>query len=260
MIRKTLLPFCLILLPLNAVAQTAEEKGLAIAREAQQRDNGWGDQQAVSRMILRNRHGEQSVRETRSSNLEVPNDGDKVLIIFDAPADVKGTAFLNYTHAIEPDEQWLYLPALARVKRISSSNKSGPFMGSEFAYEDISSQELEKYTYKWLRDEGIDGKDCFVVERYPQYPDSGYTRQIVWIDKTMYQPLKIEFFDRKNAPLKTLTFHGYSSYLEKYWRPSQMEVVNHQTGKSTLLEWTEYKFRTGLSDRDFDQNALKRAK
>ncbi len=248
------------LLPLSASAETAEEKGLAIAMEADRRDTGWGDMKATLKMTLRNRRGDVSVRENHMSSLEVTGDGDKTLIVFDSPADVKGTAFLSYTHATRPDDQWLYLPALKRVKRISSSNKSGPFMGSEFAYEDISSQEVAKYRYKYLRDEQLDGRDTFVIERYPQYKHSGYTRQVVWLDKEMYQPLKIEFYDRKNALLKTLTYHGYKQYLNRYWRPERMEMVNHQTGKSTTLEWLRYEFRTGLTDRDFDKNSLKRAR
>lgn len=258
--RKLLLYFMLAMVPLVSLAESPEEKGLAIATEADRRDSGWGDMQASLKMILRNRHGQESIRELRSRNLEVEGDGDKTLIIFDRPRDVKGTAFLSYTHATRPDDQWLYLPALKRVKRISSSNKSGPFMGSEFAYEDISSQEVEKYTYKYLRDAQLDGKDVFVIERYPRYRNSGYTRQIVWIDKQTWRPLKIEFYDRKNSLLKTLTYHGYQQYLDKYWRPERMEMVNHQTGKSTTLLWTEYKFRNGFTDRDFDRNSLKRAR
>lgn len=247
-------------LPLNGLAETPEERGLAIAVEADKRDTGWSDQTAKLRMVLRNRHGEESLRENRSSTLEVQGDGDKSLIVFDSPADVKGTAFLSYTHATTPDDQWLFLPALKRVKRISSANKSGPFMGSEFAYEDIASQEVPKFSYKYLADEQIDGRNAFMIERYPQYPDSGYTRQVVWIDQEMYQPLKIDFFDRKNDLLKTLTYHDYKEYLAQFWRPHRMEMVNHQTGKSTTLFWLEYNFKTGLTDRDFDQAALKRAR
>ncbi len=255
----------LLLLPLwlfsaAAPAETPEEKGLAIAREADRRDTGWGDQTADMRMILRNRQGQESIREMRIRTLEVEGDGDKSLIIFDRPRDVKGTAFLSYTHAVKPDDQWLYLPALKRVKRISSRNKSGPFMGSEFAYEDMTSQEVEKYDYKFLREETLDGHKTFVIERYPRYPHSGYTRQIVWLDQEMYQPLKVEFYDRRNTLLKTLTLSGYQQYLDRYWRASRMEMVNHKNGKSTVLEWSNYRFRTGLSDRDFDKNSLKRAR
>ncbi len=245
---------------LPASAQTAEEKGLSIAVEADKRDTGWGDMQARLEMTLRNRFGQESKRKNRNKTLEVDGDGDKTLIVFDSPKDIKGTAFLSFTHSLKPDEQWIYLPALKRVKRISSSNKSGPFMGSEFAYEDISSQEVDKYKYKYLRDEKINGRDCFVVEAYPQYKKSGYTRLINWIDKQMYQPLKTEFYDRKNTLLKTLTYSDYNQYLGRYWRPGRMDMNNHVTGKSTTLMFLEYKFRTGLKERDFNRNALKRAR
>lgn len=242
------------------LAETAEEKGLAIAKEVDKRDTGFKDFTAKMEMILKNKQGKTSVRNVRVKTLEVEGDGDKGLSIFDKPRDVKGTAFLSYSHSTKPDDQWLYLPALKRVKRISSRNKSGPFMGSEFAYEDISSQELDKYTYKYLRNETLDGIDCFVIERYPTYKNSGYKRQIVWINKKEYRPEKIDFYDRKNTLLKTLRFKDYKKYLDKFWRASTMEMVNHQTGKSTILKWHNYKFQTGLNDRDFTRNSLKRAK
>ena len=249
-----------LLLPLSGWAETAEEKGLAISTEADKRDNGWGDSSNDLQMILRNAHGEESQRSIRLKTLEVANDGDKSLSVFDTPRDVKGTAFLNFTHATQADDQWLYLPALKRVKRISSANKSGPFMGSEFAFEDISSQELAKYSYKWLRDELLDERETFVIERYPQYKHSGYKHLVVWVDKIMYQPLKAVYYDRKDALLKTLSFHDYSQYLGQYWRPARQEMVNHQNGKSTTLLWTHYQFRTGLTERDFDRNSLKRGR
>ncbi len=249
-----------IVVPNVALAQTPEERGLAIAQEMDRRDRGWGDEQVASTMILRNASGKESVRKNRMKRLEVEGDGDKTLIVFDSPRDIAGTAFLTYSHATRPDEQWIYLPALRRIKRISSANKSGPFLGSEFAYEDISSEEVEKFTYRYLRDEKLDGRDTFVVERYPTYKHSGYTRQITWIDQQIYQPLKIDFYDRKDALLKTLTFRDYRQFLDRYWRPSSMEMVNHQTGKSTELKWENRRFRTGLSERDFDRNSLKRAR
>lgn len=240
--------------------ETANEKGLAIAVEADSRDIGWLNQSANMTMVLKNRSGQESIRSMRLKTLEVEGDGDKSLTIFDEPRDVQGTAFLSYTHALVADEQWLYLPALKRVKRISSSNKSGPFMGSEFAYEDISSQEVEKYTYLWLKDEALDGKNSFVLERIPEYEHSGYTKQIVWIDQEMYQPLKVEFYDRKGMLMKTLVSSGYQQYLGAYWRPSSMHMVNHITGKETTLTWSEYEFQTDLNERDFDQNSLQRAR
>ncbi|OVE74362.1 outer membrane lipoprotein-sorting protein, partial [bacterium B13(2017)] len=172
---------------------------------------------------------------------------------------VKGTAFLTFTHKAKDDDQWLYLPALKRVKRISSSNKSGSFMGSEFAYEDFASQEIEKYTYKWIRDEVFEGKECFVIEYYPvDKKNSGYTRQITWVDKSEYRVWKVEYFDRKNSHLKTLRINGYQKYLDKFWRANEMNMVNHQNGKSTQLVFSNYKFQTGLKDKDFTKNSLKR--
>ena len=244
----------------NAVAVTDEEKGLAISVEADLRENGFSDSTANMTMELRNKQGDTSVRHIRIKTLEVENDGDKSMSIFDQPADVKGTAFLTFSHAIKSDEQWMYLPSIKRVKRINSKNKSGPFMGSEFAFEDIASQEVEKYTYKYLRDEKLNGIDCFVIERIPAYKHSGYTRQIGWINKEEYRPEKIVFYDRKNALLKTLTYSGYQKYLDKYWRAETLAMKNHQNEKSTTLTWSNYKFKTGLKDKDFSRNSLKRAR
>ncbi|MCH8303832.1 MAG: outer membrane lipoprotein-sorting protein [Candidatus Marinimicrobia bacterium] len=234
--------------------------GLAIAVESDKRDQGFGDFTADLTMILKNRHGETSERYIRNKTLEIIGDGDKTLSIFDKPRDVKGTAFLSFSHKEGADDQWLYLPALKRVKKISSNNKSGPFMGSEFAFEDLSSQEVEKYTYKYLGDDVLDGVNCFMLERDPVDPKSGYTVQIVWIDKEDYKPLKVDYYDRKSSLLKTLKFSNYKQYLDKYWRASEMNMVNHQTGKSTQLIWSDYKFATGLTERDFDKNSLKRAR
>lgn len=242
------------------LALTPEERGLEIAREAKQRDSGWADMQAEMLMVLRNKQGEESVREIRIKSLEQEGDGDKSLTIFDKPLDVKGTAFLSFSHPLEADDQWLYLPALKRVKRISSRNKSGPFMGSEFAYEDLSSFEIEKYSYKYIKDESCDGGSCFVVEQYPVDKDSGYTRRVAWIDQNHYRVWKVDFYDRKNSLLKTLTFNGYQQYLDKYWRADLQQMQNHQNGKSTELKWSGYQFRVGLNDSDFNKNTLKRAR
>ncbi|WP_456406332.1 outer membrane lipoprotein-sorting protein [Thiolapillus sp.] len=258
--RRLFLALLIGLYSVGAVAETPEEKGLAIAQEADRRDTGWGDFQAKMSMLLRNRHGEESLRQMRVKSLEVEGDGDKSLIVFDQPRDVKGTALLTFSHKVKDDDQWLYLPALKRVKRIASRNKSGPFMGSEFAFEDLASQEVEKYTYKYIRDDELDGKPVFINERYPVSKYSGYTRQLVWVDKAEYIPLKVEFYDRKNALLKTLVFRGYKQYLDQYWRADEMFMENHQTGKSTLLSWKDYKFRTGLKDSDFTRNSLKRTR
>ena len=216
-------------------------------------------------MVLVNRRGDESTRRLRSMSLEVEGDGDKSLVVFDTPRDVKGTAMLTFTHKTAPDDQWLYLPALKRVKRISSANKSGSFMGSKFAYEDLSSEEVEKYTYRWLREDSCPGDDyrgvtCFVVERYPVDEKSGYTRQIVWIDQQEYRTLQIEYYDRKRSLLKTLTVTRFERYLNRVWRPNEMRMVNHQTGRRTRLVWQTQRLRTGLDVGDFTTASLRRVR
>ncbi|MDQ6991839.1 MAG: outer membrane lipoprotein-sorting protein [Mariprofundus sp.] len=249
-----------LMAPALVQAETAEERGLAIATEADQRDNGFVDYKVGLTMTLRNSHQQQTSRSMRNTTREVRGDGDKSMIIFDNPRDVKGTAFLSHTHKLDTDDQWLYLPALKRVKRISSSNKSGPFMGSEFAYEDIASQEVEKYSYRYVGDEVLDGRDCYKVERFPADPKSGYHRQVAWLDKTELRVWKVDFYDRKDELLKTLTNSGYQQYLNKYWRPDQMDMVNHVTGKSTTLAFSDYHFAIGSNDMDFTSSRLKNAR
>ncbi|MBT3813547.1 MAG: outer membrane lipoprotein-sorting protein [Gammaproteobacteria bacterium] len=239
---------------------STEQQGFEIMQEMDARDMGWGDMNTDMQMILKNKNGDEHIRSLRLKTLEMQGDGDKSLSIFDTPRDVKGTAFLSFTHALEADEQWLYLPALKRVKRISSSNKSGPFLGSQFAFEDLTSFELKKYKYNYLRDEVVDGLDSFVVELFPQYEHSGYTRNVVWVDKERYIPLKVDYYDRKNALLKTQKFIDYKQYLEQYWRADKSEMQNHLTGKSTILLWQGYVFRTDLTERNFDKNTLKRSR
>jgi len=235
-------------------------KGLQIATERKTRDEGWKDSESKTTMVLRNARGEENIREIRSISLEVANDGDKGLTIFDEPKDVRGTAFLNHSHVGKPDDQWLYLPSVKRVKRIASRNKSGPFMASEFAYEDLSSFELEKYKFTWLRDDQLDGEAVFVVEQVPLDEFSGYSKSVVWIDQAEYRARKIEFYDRKNALLKTLVMSDYKQYLNKYWRPLKLQMTNHQTGKSTDLLVRDIEFGKGRTDADFDTNALQRSR
>jgi len=211
-------------------------------------------------MILRNKAGKETTRQMRVKSLEQNDDGDMSMTIFDSPRDVAGTSFLSHTHINVPDDQWLYLPALKRVKRISSKNKSGPFMGSEFSYEDLSSFEVEKFSYKWLRDEVYEGHDCYVIESIPQDKYSGYTRQVTWVDKAEYRAFKIEFYDRRQTLLKTLTIHDYALYKDKYWRPALQKMVNHKNGKSTDITMSDYKFGNGFSEADFTENSLKRAR
>ncbi len=257
---RALVLFMALFSACTSMAQSDAEKGLTIASEADQRDTGFGDTVVDLTMLITSSANDVTRREMRQTVLEVTGDGDKSIMVFDRPRDLKGTAILTYTHKVEPDEQWLYLPALKRVKRISSSDKSGPFMGSEFAYEDLASQEVEKYTYKYLRDETLDGEPCFVVERIPNDENSGYTRQITWVNQSEYRLQRVDYYDRKDTLLKSMVPNNYQRYLNRYWRPDEMIMTNHQTGKSTTLKFGNYQFRTGLRDSDFNPSAISRTR
>ena len=235
----------------------AAGKGLAIAIEADRRDHGFKDYAADMTMTLRSSNGSESHRRLSIKVLEGRDDGDKSLIVFSRPRDISGGALLTFAHKKGNDDQWIYLPALKRVKRISSTNRSGAFVGSEFAYEDLIRPEVERYTYLWLRDEAVDGQPAHAVERTPAYQNSGYRRQIVWYDQAEFRVLRIEFFDRNNALLKRFTASDYQKYLGKYWRPALMIMINLQNDKSTNLSWKNYEFKNGYNNAYFNKNRIK---
>lgn len=249
-----------------ALAATTEEKtpeevkGFEIAARSDRSDRGFGDSEAEMTMVLRNAAGQEASRTMRFTTLEVPDEsvGDKSLVLFSTPKDIEGTALLSHAKILDPDDQWLYLPALKRVKRISSRNKSGPFVGSEFAFEDFTASELNKFNYKYLREEACGELQCDVVERFPRYENSGYTKQISWVDTTDYQIRKIEFYDRRGSLLKELRFEDYRKYADAYWRPHRLVMKNIQTKKSTDLVYGEYTFGVGLTDNDFVKGRLSR--
>lgn len=241
-------------------AETPEERGFAIAARADRSDRGFGDSVAGLEMVLRNKAGKEARRKLSIRTLEVQDEslGDLSLVIFDSPPDIEGTALLSHSKILEPDDQWLYLPALRRVKRISSVNKSGPFVGSEFAFEDLTSLELGKYDHKYLGEEPCGDLICDVVERIPRYENSGYSRLKGWFDQEIHQLRRVEYFDRRGDPLKTLTLSNYRQYQDQYWRAHKLEMVNQVNGKSTELIYSEYTFGQGLTEADFSTGALQR--
>jgi outer membrane lipoprotein-sorting protein len=239
-------------------------KGREIVAESVRSDAGFGDTQSLMTMRLMSNSGDVGQRTLRLNVLEQNGDdtGDKSIIVFDTPKDVQGTVLLTHTRILSADDQWIYIPAIARVKRISSANKSGPFLGSEFAYEDLTAQELGKYDYLWLKDEPCPAPDgalqCHVVERTPLYENSGYKRQIAWIDATHFQFRKIEYYNREDRLLKTLTLAKYQRHNERFWRPHELTMINHQSGRSTKLDVTEIKFKAGLTETDFTEQSMER--
>ena len=128
-------------------------------------------------------------------------------------------------------------------------------MGSEFSYEDLGSQEVEKYTHKWLKDVNVDGRDCWLMERVPVSKKSGYSKQVQWVDKEYRQPLKIEYFDRKGELLKVAVFKNYKK-LKDWWRVHEIKMDNVQTRKSSIIKWSERKLPVEAYDEDFEADSF----
>jgi hypothetical protein len=239
----------------------AAEQGRALFEEKDRLESGYSDLQVDLEMILRDTRGTESRRALSISQIEMPDAGDRLLVVFDTPKQIRGTALLSYSYRSEPDDQWLYLPAAKRVKRIASQNKSGPFLSSEFAFEDMMLQELDKFDYQLLGREPCGETACYRVERRPLDRYSGYSRQEVLLDADSLRVERIDYFDRAERPLKVLQAGDYQLFEGQFWKPGRMVMENLQTGRTTELLWRDYRFATGLSaEQDFTTNSLARAR
>jgi len=243
-----------------AVASTSQEQGFEIAARSDRSDVGFANSQVELQMILRNAAGQESTRVLRISTLEKPDEtvGDKSLVLFDTPRDIEGTALLSHARILDPDDQWLFLPALKRVKRIASSNKSGPFVGSEFAFEDFTAIELNKFDYRHIGTEACGELQCDVLERLPRYQNSGYSKQVSWVDQDVFQIRKVEFYDRRGDLLKVLELGDYRLYDNGVWRAHKLSMKNRQTNKETDLVYQDYAFNLDLKANDFVKGRLSR--
>ena len=229
---------------------------LEVAQKSDKVTDGFESSIAQTEMVLINASGQQSIRQMEMKTLEGEN-GDKTISTFLTPADVKGTKTLTHEHADRDDDQWLYLPALKRVKRIASSNKSGSFMGSEFSYEDIGNTNYQKFTYTGEAEEvDLNGVACYKGSRVPNDKNSGYTKQISWIAKDTLLVQKVDYYDRKSELLKTAIFSDYKQ-IDGVWRVGKIEMKNYQNDKATILTWKEDKVHAGLTDKEFKKRMLK---
>ncbi|MCF8059885.1 MAG: outer membrane lipoprotein-sorting protein [Bacteriovoracaceae bacterium] len=257
--RGLFLCFCLVWVGLSFSA-TPEEKGLEIAKKMQAANNGFIGEESLMEMVLIDAYGAKTTRLMKGMVMEVTDDGDKSISIFQNPKDVKGTKMLTHTHKSDDDDQWLYLPTVRRVKRISSSNKSSSFMGSEFSYEDLGSQEIEKYNYKWLSDIKIGDATGWKMERVPK-TKSGYSKMIMYISSKYMNPVKVEYFDRKAELLKVAVFSNFKGFKaggKSLWRSNKIHMKNVQTKKESIFEWKERSLGVKHKDIDFNKTALQR--
>ena len=246
-----------ILLTLLSILNLFAISNQELAQKSDDAMSGFVDAVSVMQMRLINASGQEKVRQMKMKVLE-GTEADKSLMEFMTPADVKGTKFLNYEHINKDDDQWLYLPALKRVKRIASKNKSGAFMGSEFSYEDLSAFNVNKYKYSGDALSGtLDGKEVYIGESIPISKHSGYTKLISYVEKGSFLVQKMEYYDRKRKLLKTAYFEDYKKFGDVN-RIGKITMKNIQNDKTTILIWSKEEIKTGLSSKDFHKRYLKK--
>lgn len=249
---------------LSASVQAAGLEAVEIAKRAFVASKV-SDSTSESTFRLINGNGQERVRQTHGSTKLLPGTTDNQrLVVFDSPADVKGTKTLLIEHSKGDDDIWIYLPAMKKVRRLVASNKKDSFVGTDFSYGDVIGHKVEDWNHKILREEKVDGKDCYVMEALPARPEvvdnSGYSKRVSWIDKESFVSLKGEGYDSSGELSKKF----FARKVEKIdaknnkWQPMELESQNVQTGHRTILEFKNFKAGAGVSDSLFTSRSLER--
>jgi hypothetical protein len=241
---------------LAAFSARAEELTAEQISDKALEHNAFGFENAVARftLVVTGKGGD------RSRDVEIRSKSSgalgRSLVRFHAPADVQGTGFLVVENDGREDDQYLYLPALAKVKRIGSTQRNQKFMGTDLTYADLESRNLRKGKSKRLADAVVNGNDCYVLETFPvDEEDSQYGKSITYVHKVSYVPLKVEFFDKKLAPLKTLVVHKLEQR-DGTWVVIDSSIENIQSQSKTRFTLTQLDTKVKLSDDEFTERAL----
>jgi uncharacterized protein len=221
------------------------------------------DERVEFQMQLINKRGQ--VRGRRVSWV-LKNDAkrnQKAVLRFVDPADVRGTALLSIEHPDREDDQWLYLPALRKSRRISAANKSDSFVGSDFAYEDLGAEEMDQYDYRLIREDNFDGADVYVVEASPNTEqrkrESGYSRREIFVRKDTASIVRIDYYDRQQELLKVFRARNIRQVPSTAtWRAQTIEMKNQKSGHSTVIEYGPFVVNAGVSDDTFSIRELER--
>jgi len=259
MIRRAiqfLLVAAIVSLPSLARAQT-QPTALEIMQKVYNRPKG-KDMKATLTMTLINSNGDKRVREIKQFIKDF-GEVEKKIMFFVKPADVRNTSFMNWSYddPKKDDDQWIYLPALKRVKRISSDSKGDYFMGSDFTYDDLGDRKPEEDTHRILREETLNGEQCYVIESIPKDEDYMYSRTVTWIVKDKWIGLKKEFYDEDGDYLKTLKIKKYEN-IKGYWIITETEMHNVQKNHTTIMKLNEVVIDSGIKDNMFTERMMKR--
>jgi len=254
--RIQILVLSFILLPVLTVTG-AEHTGLQIMEKVYNRDDG-NDIRGNLTMTLINSHGNKRVRKIKQFTKDFGK-VEKSIMFFISPADVRNTSFMNWSYVEEgkDDDQWIYLPALKRVKRISSDSKSDYFMGSDFTYDDLGDRHPNEDNHRLLREENFKGEDCYVVESKTKDEEYMYSRTVTWIIKDKWIGLKREFYDEDGELLKILKIRKHEK-ISGFWTILDSEMYNVQKKHSTLMELSDMMINTGIPARQFTERMMKR--
>ncbi|AJR05683.1 hypothetical protein H744_1c0658 [Photobacterium gaetbulicola Gung47] len=258
---KAFITATIAMLSLNAAnAAVTKVEGLTgqqIAEKVAAMEDGYVGESRKLKFLIYDANNNETVREMEYFAKQYENRFDRSIVKFTYPAQLNGVRLLTHSKGADDDDQWLFLPSIKKVKRIATSNKSGAFMGSELAYEDISIRQLEKYQRILLGSEIIDGVESYVIERTPIKANSGYSKQIIWRDQTNLLEIKTEFYDRKGDLLKVRKSMDWKKF-GKYWRAQTVEVFNVQTNKRTVMELSEIKLFEDFDNVNFTPRRFQR--
>lgn len=232
----------------------AQMNGAQIMQKVYDRPTG-DDTQGSLTMTLVNKQGEQRVRKLSQYTIDVGKT-EKKIMFFVSPADVKGTSFMNWSYdSDKDDDQWIYLPALKRTKRISSGSKSDYFMGSDFTYDDLGDRHPSEDEHKLLREESINGTVCYVIESTPKDEDYMYSKTITWVRKDNFIGIKREFYDEDGDLLKKLNIKKIEN-INGFWTIMETEMKNIQKNHKTLMEFSNIKINQGISASKFTERSM----
>lgn len=194
------------------------------------------------KMVITNKAGQARVREIKAYTRTEADGTDKQLLIFLNPADVRDTRFLTQTYkaAEKDDEQYIYVPALRKVRAIGTSggdSKTGAFLGSDFSFADIGTLERADFTVKALGEDSLEGRRCVKVEYASKGPATikkyGYGKVVRWIDAENATTRQSEYYDAGGKLVKRLVVKGQHLVEGRYWQFESMEMSNLETGGKT---------------------------
>ena len=215
------------------------------------------DQTSNLTMTLENKSGKQRIRKIKQFTKDM-GDIEKSIMFFQSPADVKNTSFMSWSYdSDKSDDQWIYLPALKKTKRISSDSKSDYFMGSDFTYDDLGDRKLDADTHTLLRSETLEGVDYYVVESISKDEDYMYSKTITWIRKDNFIGLQKEFYDEDGDLLKILSIKEFKE-ISGILVITNSEMKNVQKDHKTMMILSDIKVNTGMSDSKFTERMMMR--